>query len=562
MQKKRATCLAHPANAGIIRRLQELSAEAKARQDYGASRAYLAITRSLRKYPLPVASGQHALILEGVGARYSALFDGQLPPSEALEPDAVVKHKRKLLMAMTQFNATLNDSVDGEDDDRSTETSCPGKSLVGTRRLIPGTSAWSIVFCLYVCGSRLPDQAMPMVAITASVRVIAEYEKRCRIASFKKAADKLLEAGLISRRQHGDPDRGDAAVYALTPAGSEAGQAIVRSLDAPLLTIWNATCLTAPPPAASPDLSAQEDPVLPKVDCSGSGKKRKRSPLQLVEAPPKRRILIPAEQTTTPDPQRGGGELSLADRVRQRWQKLTVPDTITSFVCPTITDTESNDVGRVDGVPCPHSDCLTHVAGAGIHHTSCANGTSATTTPIFNETNHRSSKEHSHLHPTTSSAPAPARTEGAAATYADDADSSSFLLACLDLAESHDIPADRFSVVLLVDYRELSERRRDDKTAVTALDTLLSRTDVSYEKTNLPIGDFVWVCRFKKPHGALLSSAVRELFQKTGSLGSTTTTTTTDDAAIGYAADVDFVLEWVIERKTVADFAASVIDGR
>jgi crossover junction endonuclease MUS81 len=122
----------------------------------------------------------------------------------------------------------------------------------------------------------------------------------------------------------------------------------------------------------------------------------------------------------------------------------------------------------------------------------------------------------------------------------------------------------QYQVVLLVDHREVANRatanagRRVSRDALaTLIESEHARNGLVVERRELPIGDFIWIAR------------------PIPSTSHTTTTTATTSKPISKskakaqaAAQLqqqfqqERVLDMVIERKSVADLCASIVDGR
>lgn len=158
------------------------------------------------------------------------------------------------------------------------------------------------------------------------------------------------------------------------------------------------------------------------------------------------------------------------------------------------------------------------------------------------------------------------------------------LSALLHHSEISVIPSTVFQVVCLVDFREtttstivlgaaapelqleLSSEKHDTSTKALpstcrfkppVIDSLNAQ-NIAIESTGLPIGDFAWICRFKKPKNILLSKHLHTLLVST-SLGPRADC---DIRNQGYEQDIDFMLPYIVERKTIPDMVASIIDGR
>lgn len=170
------------------------------------------------------------------------------------------------------------------------------------------------------------------------------------------------------------------------------------------------------------------------------------------------------------------------------------------------------------------------------------------------------------------------------------------LLLCslLDAIGKRTFTSDQFEVKLLVDHREISsdvpnadvpnvpidqtmyeatqsalaERLKPfiappskrQKSKGPLLEVLRQRA-VKYERANLPLGDFMWVCRFHKPKDLLLNEEFRNLRSAQDDEVSNHERTR-DHEIRGYEGAIDFVLEYVVERKTIPDLVASIVDGR
>ena len=75
----------------------------------------------------------------------------------------------------------------------------------------------------------------------------------------------------------------------------------------------------------------------------------------------------------------------------------------------------------------------------------------------------------------------------------------------------------------------------------------LSKNNFKIELKSLPLGDFLWVLRVHHPHAGLTAAATQNKLKKKK------------------AAPVlwtDYVLDFIVERKTADDLAASIMDGR
>ena len=92
----------------------------------------------------------------------------------------------------------------------------------------------------------------------------------------------------------------------------------------------------------------------------------------------------------------------------------------------------------------------------------------------------------------------------------------------LGFREESDI--DSYELVLILDNREI--RNQKDRNYIY---DKLGINHVSTEKRNLPIGDFAWILKIKR----------------------------VDDEEF-----IEYVLDFIVERKTVDDLAASIRDGR
>lgn len=91
---------------------------------------------------------------------------------------------------------------------------------------------------------------------------------------------------------------------------------------------------------------------------------------------------------------------------------------------------------------------------------------------------------------------------------------------------------------MLIDTREIRSRR--DRSYIHA--QLLTR-NITCEVRALPLGDFMWILRRKRVASHLVPGDKR-LVPGAG------------------AAEVEYVCGFIVERKEVADLAASLVDGR
>jgi len=86
--------------------------------------------------------------------------------------------------------------------------------------------------------------------------------------------------------------------------------------------------------------------------------------------------------------------------------------------------------------------------------------------------------------------------------------------------------AELFDVKLIIDTTELSRKGKKKD-----VDNVLNQIEVTYESRRLAVGDFLWVGRVHRTFG-------------------------------GYEFGEEIVLDFIIERKSLSDFASSIVDGR
>ena len=100
-------------------------------------------------------------------------------------------------------------------------------------------------------------------------------------------------------------------------------------------------------------------------------------------------------------------------------------------------------------------------------------------------------------------------------------------------------------VILFIDNRE--KRNQQDG---NYLFDRLSKNGIKIELKSLPLGDFLWVLRVK--HSAQ-QNLMTQLGQKSKG---------TKKKVANVATHTDYVLDFIVERKTADDLAASIMDGR
>jgi hypothetical protein len=149
------------------------------------------------------------------------------------------------------------------------------------------------------------------------------------------------------------------------------------------------------------------------------------------------------------------------------------------------------------------------------------------------------------------------------------------LLGLLRYIEENTLERDAFCIVCLVDHREAVYHKNESMTTVTTKQPVnkirvafcemktfilkfLVENNLKYESTLLPIGDFTWVCRLRKPKELFLSTKLQSLMKST----IPSTNEYHSHALKGYDQNIDFILPYLVERKTVSDFIASIMDGR
>ena len=74
----------------------------------------------------------------------------------------------------------------------------------------------------------------------------------------------------------------------------------------------------------------------------------------------------------------------------------------------------------------------------------------------------------------------------------------------------------------------------------------LSKNNFKIELKSLPLGDFLWVLRVHHPHAAIEAATQKQSKKKKA-------------APVLFT---DYVLDFIVERKTADDLAASIMDGR
>lgn len=408
-----------------------------------------------------------------------------------------------------------------------------------------------------------------------------QYDPRCKVSSWKAALSLVDEEYLTSRDvpvplscKNRNKKHRVAPAYKLTERGKAAGEAILCTIDAPLIKLGT----TAVPFSATErqQLPSSNDASSVVLSSMPSLRDRLMERLDSVAASQDEKSsigLLPDKQRAASHPISSLSSFHFCESPPVEVGKSSV--TTLSQKSLTASLPFASKTKRKPGTsasPTPQHTLDFFFSGDSSPASKHSSAPSPSSRSLFRQ-NAFSSVQN--LTSKTPSLQAPHIQEpGSNCTTAPPYDEQ-LLTAILRWCNGNEIPMVAFQVVCLIDSRETHAANMsgtDGQRFVASMPSndnplfrskgpvldLLEAQHVTFETTPLAVGDFAWVCRFRKPKDLLLSDHLHEILLNT-SLGPHVNK---NSSLPGYEQDIDFVLPYIVERKTVADFVASIIDGR
>ncbi|XP_053991761.1 crossover junction endonuclease MUS81-like isoform X2 [Hylaeus volcanicus] len=523
---KHTTCLTPKENQWIVETFEKMRQEALQCNKLSKACVYRKIIKSLKKYPLPIKSVSDAMKLEGVGKMTAPCFIREnCPDLHEINEEERKTHQYSVLVAMTRFAKSLETNLQIQFE-RSPEKE--------TRiRLTPGNSAWSILLTMYVYSDHYGEGELLKEDIIKSTESLKNFDIRIKISSWK-ALDKLMKEGYITNRLLSDPPqirrpkKQKCYVYRLTESGKLAGETILCELDTEIFhsflrknslkTVKNDVHF---PP--TPGIVLVNPTNEPHVDVASHFIKK----------------IQPSQFNNI------------------HTQKKELTDHLLDYFCLKPSNSELRESQK-------HNDDL---------YTTLIQ---TPTAPSIQTKNMHSSIDHDknnvlkHLDYLETESHNTLLSQTANVASQDE-----LLLGLLRYTEKNTLEKNAFCIVCLVDHREAVYYKNDSLSSVITGRSLnkirvtfcelktfflkfLTENKMEYESTLLPVGDFAWVCRLRKPKELFLSTKLQSLIHCTRS----STNECHSNSVKGYNQNIDFVLPYLVERKTVSDFTASIMDGR